>query len=406
MAVAIRTIESPIEVDGDAITINHLRLIDPDLIQLVQEADEPVQIVTSCITVGARVLRTSQMTVDTTVVETRFAQLEQRVEEGVGKAVELIAETAEKYLDPERGALRGMLDELEKSLGDAFDSKSKASVLAKFEGLLTGGTADMKKVVRDMVDPGKADSPLGRLRTEIASELKDVRQAVEQVKTHLAAQQVGADVLELTAIKGRRFEETVFEAAAGFVSLFGDEPELVGDANGVDGARCGDIVVAINEAHVPGGRARYVIEVKDRKLTLKDAMRELDKAMENRDASAGVIVFSALAKAPISTPFQLFGNRAIVVLEKDNPDPRSLQLALAAVRCLVQLRLDGASKDADLDGVLELVDQAQRALSCHATIRRCHATAQNQITSAAGQVQVLVEQLDVILGQIAGKLRG
>ena len=86
--------------------------------------------------VGARVIRMTQTTVDAAVVEQRFDTLEQHVDDGLKKAIELIGETAAVYLDPEKGALKAILDDLEKNLDDAFDPDSKASVLAKFEGLL------------------------------------------------------------------------------------------------------------------------------------------------------------------------------------------------------------------------------------------------------------------------------
>ena len=146
-----------------------------------------------------------------------------------------------------------MLGELEKCLGDAFDPESKASVLAKFEELLTGGTADMKQVVRDMVDPGNPDSPLGRLRTEVSGEQKGVRQALEQLRTQVTVEQTEADVLELTAIKGRKFEEVVYEAATSFISLYGDGVEPVGDVGGVGGNKCGDVAITLNDP--AGGRS-------------------------------------------------------------------------------------------------------------------------------------------------------
>lgn len=99
-------------------------------------------------------------------------------------------------------------------------------------------------------------------------ELREVRQALEQLKTQVAVEQTEAEVLELTAIKGRKFEETVYEAATSFVSLYADEVEAVGDAGG---NKCGDVAVTLNEADTPGRKAHYIVEVKDRKLSLRDA---------------------------------------------------------------------------------------------------------------------------------------
>jgi hypothetical protein len=143
-------------------------------------------------------------------------------------------------------------------------------------------------------------------------------------------------------------------------------------------------------------------------IRIEDAryLRELERAMKNRGVQAAVMVFSSPAKAPIAAPMQIFGNKVLAVLDKEELDERALRLALAAARCAVQRQLHAAGDKADVEAALALVEQGQRALACHATIKRCHTSAQNQIVSAAGHVHALVEQLDEILDQIARKLRG
>jgi hypothetical protein len=406
VAVPLRTPDSSVYVDRDKAVVSNLVIDDPDFVELIREAEDPVRVALDVTSVGARVIRMTQTTVDAALVETRFGALEQRVDEGLTNAVEMIGKTAAAYLDPDKGALKAILDELERNLGDAFDPESKASVIAKFEGLLTAGTADIKKVVRDMVDPGNPESPLGRLRLEMTTEMKELRQVVNELRTQVTVDQTEAEMLELTAIKGRRYEEVAFEATAGFVSLYGDEAEGVGDTNGSDGNRCGDIVVTLNEADTPGTTARIAVEVKDRKLSMREAVAELERAMKNRDAKVGVMAFSGQAKAPISTPLRVFGSKVIVVFDKEDADDRALRLGLAAARCAVQRQLNGsAGKAADIEAALGLVEEGQRALASHSTIKRCHTTAQRQIASAANEVQGLVGLLDDILRQITAKLR-
>ncbi len=406
MAVPIRRPDPAVYIDGRYVVIANLAIDEPDLVQLVSDAEDPVRAVHEVAAVGARVIRMTQTTVDAAVVERRFGSLEQRIDDGLKKAVELIGETAAAYLDPETGALKAILDELEKNLDDAFDPDSKASVLAKFEGLLTGGTADIKKVVRDLVDPGNPESPLGRLKHDLTEEMKELRQIVNDLRTQVAVEQTEAEVLELTAIKGRRYEEVAFEAVAGVASLFGDEAEPVGDKNGTEANRCGDVLVTLNADATPGGTGRIVVEVKDRKLSMRETHVELERAMKNRDAKAGVIVFSRQEKAPIATPLQVFGSKAVVVLDKDELDERALRLGIAAARCVLQRQLNGAGGNAaDVEAALALVEEGQRALVARSTVKRFLTTAQRQITSAGESVEELVDKLDDILRQIAGKLR-
>jgi hypothetical protein len=347
----------------------------------------------------------TQTTVDAAVIERRFATLEQRVGDGLDKAIELIGETAAAYLDPDEGALKAVFDEFEKSLDERFDPDSKTSVLAEFGVVLQGGTAEMKKEVRQALDPADPETPLGRLNHDITTEMKELRQAVNEVRIQDAVERVQTEMLELTAIKGRMFEELAFEAVAGVASLFGDDDELVGDQTGNEANKCGDALVTLNPDATPGASGRIAVEMKDRKLTMRETHAELERAMKNRDANAGVIVFSRQEKAPTSMPLQVFGAKVVVVLDKDEMDDRALRLGIAAARCVVQRQLSSADGNtADIEAALALVEEGQRALVARSTVKRFLTQAQGRITDARDNVDCLVDTLDDILGQIAAKL--
>ena len=130
-----------------------------ELVRLVREADDPEHVVRTALRVGARALLGAHHSLDTAIVERRFAEFEIRIEQDFEKAVGLVAETAEHYLDPDHGTLKGMLDELEKVLGESFDPKLKASVPSRLAGLLSGGAAEIKTGVRDIGRSGQPGEP-------------------------------------------------------------------------------------------------------------------------------------------------------------------------------------------------------------------------------------------------------
>jgi len=387
-------------VHGDTVFVEHLTLVDDELVVLIRESDDPERALTTCAVLGARVLASAQTTVDVSIVDKRFAEFEQRLEQDVGHALALVTKLLDGYFDPKTGQLRAVLDGLEKTVDTTFDPNSKESAVGKIEALLTAATRDLKRTVRDMVDPGNTESPLGRLRGEVGTDLDRLRQSIEQLATQVANQHGQAQVLELTAIKGRRFEEAVFEATSAFVSEYGDTAEPVGDLTGTDGGRCGDIVVSLDDAESDGQPLRYVVEAKDRKLSLADALRELDTAMANRDAAAGVMVFSVQRSAPIRTPVRWFASRAIVVLDKNDPDPQALRLALMFARIEVQRRAHLRHDGVDTEELLDLLDRGQRTIARHALVKRSHSAAQRSISSAAGQVQEIVDDVDDVLQSI------
>src|SRR2546423_293238 len=133
MATAQHISSPSVYIDGVDVVIADLRVNDGDLLEFVKRAEDLTHATQACLSLGARVLRMTQTTVDSAMVEGKFAQLEERIEQGLANAIGLIAGTAAHYLDPEAGALKMMLAELERALDDAFDPTSKASVLAKFE---------------------------------------------------------------------------------------------------------------------------------------------------------------------------------------------------------------------------------------------------------------------------------
>ena len=65
-------------------------------------------------------------------------------------------------------------------------------------------------------------------------------------------------------------------------------------------------------------------------------LEELDDARSNRDALAAVAVFSRPEHAPSGTAFMYNGNRAIVVLDKDDLADAALRLALMWARWVVR----------------------------------------------------------------------
>lgn len=127
--------------------------------------------------------------------------------------------------------------------------------------------------------------------------------------------------------------------------------------------------------------------------------------MANREARAGVIVFAAQEKAPTLAPCRAYGNKVVCVLEKADPDPHALQLALMTARLLTQRASSEPNGELDLEAALGLIEEGERALACHATIKRCHSTARNQIQSASEHVARLVERVEEILGELGQRLR-
>jgi hypothetical protein len=351
------------------------------------------------------------VSVDVDVIERSFSDLEHRFEARVGAAVDEIARSTAELLDEDDGALAGALgtfhESLEGLLGDTFDADSRTSVLAKIEELVLG-------TMRGLIAPEVDDSPIGRLRKELVEtvqrEVSEVAEEVRRVTDHLGILEATEEVYEQTTAKGFDFEDLVDECVGTLAAQHGDLAEPTGHVAGQTGSKVGDEVVTLNRDDTFGAEACFAIEVKNRKLTMRATMAELDEAIANRDAYAAVAVFRSQEQAPTAVPFTYSDDKAIVVLDPDDEDDAALRLGYMWARWTVRKQLAGADEEEgetlDVERVRCLLDDASRALERHATIKRAHTAARKGIEQAADQVEALVFESRQALDDLHAELQG
>ncbi len=152
----------------------------------------------------------------------------------------------------------------------------------------------------------------------------------------MAVREARVDLWERSTQKGVAFEELVGMAFTEVGTIHGDIVEPVGRERGCDGSLVGDIVVTSSPDDCPTGRAAFVLEAKTRKLILRRTLDELDVAMANRESTAGIAVFSDRALAPAPSLFSAYGDKAVLVLDAELPDPQAVELAYTWARWIVR----------------------------------------------------------------------
>lgn len=408
MSIAINTTSAYLV--GDELVLEGFHETDPDVVAYVREAEDAEAAVHRCLAMGARALRLAAATLDTQLVEHRFAEMTSALDRSVEQLAKRVEESAHGLLDDEDGALvkalRGWLADVEKQLGATFDESSKTSAIAKLEAVLAKARDEQVSAVRRLLDPENDGSPLAAWQREIVREIKErgeeLERALDGLREQLRIDKARAEERERTALKGLEYEQLVLEALTRLVTRHEDVREHVGDTAGPEG-KVGDIVVRVGSGREG---ARYVVEVKDMRLPLKGALDELDQAIENRDAQAGLIVFSSQDKAPIHDPFQVFDHKAIVVLDKETVDDLPLRLACAWARwvCLRGEREDIETIDRARVG--SLIDAARLTLKTAATIKSSNTKAKNAIDDATAHLEKLVREVGDTLDSLERELGG
>jgi hypothetical protein len=403
-----------VELHDDHVVLVELTEDDPEVVHALHQDPDPVEAVHQFLRVGARAARTAGTTLDLALVQRSFDTLNRDFGAEVGTAIKRISEHTDGLLDPDSGALAQTLttlrtelarelDELTKDLDQRFDADSKASVIGKLDALLERTRAEQQQMLRRMLDPS-VDGPLAQLRDTLGRTIKDhvedVRRDLKEITTKLAVDDKEAELIELTTAKGFKFEDLVDRSLGRLAAPHGDVHEPVGHVTGELGTKRGDEIVTLNPDDTGGQTRRAVIEAKDRKLSMRNILEELDEAMANRGAEVAIAVFSAQELAPTHVPFHVVGNRAIVVLDKRSGDDAALKLAYLWARWMLR-RVEGDEAEVDTARIQQMVDEARRALTRMGTIKGAHSTIRKKVDEAAKQLECMHDEVEEALTELA-----
>lgn len=400
-------------ISSDELVLEDFREADAEVVGFVREQEDVDAAVHACLRIGARALRVTGATLDGALVERSFDELHEKLGTSVEEFASRVDEKADELLSDEDGqlatALRGWREEVEKLLDETFDEQSKKSAIAKLEQLLEKARAEQTKAVRCLLDPFDQESPLGQWRAAILETVRDRTDRIEQSLADLSKQlgiaEAVAEEHEHVAAKGFDFELVVLGQLEEITAALEDVPEHVGNVAGVTG-KVGDIVVTIDPALTPGRSARYVVEAKDKPMAVKKALDELEAAMLNRDACAGLMVFASQAVSPACEPFQWYDHKALVVLDKTTLDRQALRLACLWARWTACRDEHEQSQQVDVMRVEALIDAARLSLKTAKTIKADHTKARHAIDEGGRHLDALVCDLNARLDEIATELEG
>lgn len=172
----------------------------------------------------------------------------------------------------------------EQKMDAVFDENGQLS------GALAKHLGDDGTLVKELFNPDREGSPLHALRA-------DMRRALAEIRDKLGEQEAARQVAGKGTQKGREFEKWCADGLALAAKVGADTLDRTGDEPGSAGAsKKGDFVTTLG-----GSGARVVFEMKDKaSIGTAEIKRELGEAMNNRDASYGVLVARRRSSLPDS----------------------------------------------------------------------------------------------------------
>ncbi|MCP3975545.1 MAG: hypothetical protein GY720_13755 [bacterium] len=388
-------------VEKDVLTLSGLTVTDPDILKEASNLKDPTAVGAmgqATLDLGVAARRLAHTEGDLRRVQEASEHFGRAVEHTVTEAIEAVSGAVDRAVDPDDGliaeAVARELARVLDGLETAFDEDDRKSVIARIEkttnDAVSARAAELIVSIRKIVDPGRDDSPIGLLRNSIVRDLQgpldQLSKSVSQMEKQLGTERAVAEEARKGTAKGRKFEDLVGEVLTSIAAGYGDSLEPLGNTVGADGSKIGDFVLTVDESVAP---VRVAFEAKDKKsLTATNAVRELDSAASNRDASSAVMVASESCKVTNGAPFaKLARGRYAVTLNRQSLDTLALRVVYQIARLEALASLNGDEASLDPAAVDEKIQEALTILDRISTVKR-------DLTSAAKGIDSARDHLD------------
>ena len=423
--------EAAVTIADGKVLIRDVSIDDRKTVEVIERQADHEAAVRTAIQIGARAIEIADGSLDVKTVEERFDGMSTDLELQITKLTSDVTREAEQAGDAFTKVAEGLLDEEDGSIvaslaafkegfleqvGDLFDQDSKESVISKFEAAVEAvqeehrsaieeALASQQKIVSSMLDPHAEDGPIGRLNKSIGAGLKEVADAVQQVRTEITAEKAAAEaageVHEKGTQKGVEFEDLIEPEIHRLAGPMNDLVARTSKEKGVEGDK-GDFTVTVDPEYVGGGEVRYMIEAKDKDMSgSAPAVRaELAACMRNRSASAGVIVFASEDQAPkMHSTFQCQGNMAWAIYDKETGDDSALRLAIMWARWVAS-REARQGTEVDPTRIADLIEKGSLSLKTIKSIRTAHTNIKTNVEKQVADADKHVADLEASLRQI------
>jgi hypothetical protein len=327
-------------------------------------------------------------------------------------AVDLEKIRKEFSLDNDEGALSrlvGRVERANRTILDEFSADNELSALNRMAKLLDS----TNKNIDASLSLDQEQSPLSRLRREILGVIEGMGKAnsefQEQVRVSLESLKVRRAEAARSTTHGLDFQDVVGVFVQQQAQRLGDLFESTDDSAGaISRCKVGDFVVTLGqESAAPD--ARIVFEAKeDRSYTLKDALAELQKARENREAQVGVFVFSRETAPEGIEPLSRWGKDVVVVWDAEDPQTDFLFKAAISVARMITVQDRKVSEDvtADITEMQAAIDALCRDVGILDEIVKCASAAQNHCEKIVSKAGGLRKKIDANLAELQEHVQG
>ena len=343
-----------VRVEPDRIVVDGLVVADPALAAWLgeQSEDDHEILVERALRIGLTAIQSVGVTINVDAVRNEFERLAETQRAMTEHAAEALEQTLRSNFGDVDGRLPRTLEaflgdrgKLQATVRELFDPARKDSALGRLGSMLEDYFDGDASRLATLLDPTRVGSPLNAFRAEVAAGFKAIE---EKLVAFQASQSARAEERSKSTAKGVDYEDLVEGLLGAIARGGGDLLERTGnEAGSTLKSKKGDFVLTLNPGLTRGADVRMVVEVKDRSISIPAMRAELRDAKANRDAAVGLVVFTP-AHAPAGiAPFDVRGDDVWCVLDPEDVEPSMFEAAVRMARYIALASL--AARDTEID---------------------------------------------------------
>ena len=403
-----------------------ITLDDVELLQSLSKTtkSEKQKIVQTIFELGLKIWKIQSVEVDYQKLDDQREKIVKSFESASKNAESNLSDLTDKLLKGKNGRLALAVDReaknLEKQLGQLFESDNKKSVPSKIEKVVESTVAEVVSEVleeiKSITDASDVNSPLSKIKDQILKGvlepvnkiMEDFEDVSNVIKTHSLVKQE----FEKGSNKGLVFEDQVGDILETFTNISGDFIDRVGNTEGASktgkGKKKGDHVVIVGDAD--GNSSRVVFEVKNisKKPSVNSVIKLLTQSCKNRQAAVGVYVASTKESAPVQSAFsRLAPNMYSVVVNKETLDTLALEVCyqVSKLEALSKLQQTTDSENIDFEAIQSNLKNLASLTEIVSQIRGNVSKAETDLDDAHGNINNLESQLKDSVSELKKELK-
>jgi hypothetical protein len=320
-----------IKISGDSVVFNNLTIVNKDLAEYLDNADDMIESLQNIIEIGVKTMNSLKNSIEMDFTKQTFEAISEEMKKSLEDSVEDMSEEFNKYFNDDGEFVKElnenknkMIEELNKELENFVDPSNRESAISKLSEILEAEEGKMIGAFEKALNPEDSESQIFQLKEKLekkfTDEIKILGEDIEKILQELKIDKATTELVEKSTAKGGTHEDFVQQSLSKIA--VGDIVERTGEIIGlIPKSKVGDHVVTLNtNSKISDFKIVFESKSSSSYNSSSAITKELAIAMENRGADFGIFVFDSYERFDkvSSQPFALLSDKMALTVLNEN----------------------------------------------------------------------------------------